>query len=88
MNEEIEEEKLYDDFKKNLDIQKVNKEIEELQFHPLFMNEQEQLNKVSSESVEALRSLFYDEEPETIAWNLINQGNKIMKEKILSEETL
>lgn len=64
---EKEDSEIYENFKQNIDIQKINKEIEELSVHPLFLNDQEKVNECNNEHIEALRSLIYDESPETIA---------------------
>ena len=35
----------YEKFRQNLDLEKVNKEIDDLQSHPLFLNDQEKINQ-------------------------------------------
>lgn len=78
----------YEKFRKNLDLEKVNWEIDDLQTHPLFLNDQEKINQSKDQNFEALRSLMYDEDPETVAKNLLQQGNKIMNEKLKTEGLL
>lgn len=67
---DIDDDTDYEKFRQNLNLSKVNKEIDELQSHPLFLNDQEKINQSNDQNIEALRSLMYDEDPEILAKNL------------------
>ena len=83
---ESESEDEFLNYEKTWTSEELEKEIDELQNHPLFMTDPEQLKNTNNPEVEALRALVYDEEPEVLIQQFYNQGNKFLKEKILCKE--
>ena len=82
---EEEEEESDDEFmnyEKNWTKEELGKEIDDLQFHPLFAKDPQKMDKESKE-YKALETLIYDEDDETLQENFYTQGNNILKKYIL-----